>query len=197
MLFRVAFSRTDVSEERIASSITVTRIGELGTTLAVTSNRQCPSVVSTAIRVTAHRFSSPLWRKRNAPPKRRFSQEPHDITSQKMAFLLLKNGSHFKMWLLYLNFIARIRRMNFHVEAGFRLVQASPYKNLSVKWRKRLSVTRCLSSARFRSTSRQSWINKFHVGFIKSCSQQRLFLDLLNLYFLHRKFHSSHILITS
>jgi hypothetical protein len=38
MLRRVALIRTDVSEERIASIITVTRIGELGT-LAVTSNR--------------------------------------------------------------------------------------------------------------------------------------------------------------
>jgi hypothetical protein len=39
MVRRVAFERTDVSEERIASLIRVTRIGELGT-LAVTSNRR-------------------------------------------------------------------------------------------------------------------------------------------------------------
>jgi hypothetical protein len=38
-LCRVALVRTDVSEERIASIIRVTRIGELGTTLPVTSNR--------------------------------------------------------------------------------------------------------------------------------------------------------------
>jgi hypothetical protein len=38
MLCRVALVRTDVSEERSASFIRVTRIGELGTTLAVTSN---------------------------------------------------------------------------------------------------------------------------------------------------------------
>jgi hypothetical protein len=38
MLCRVVLVRTDVSEERIASIIRVTRIGELGTTLAVTSN---------------------------------------------------------------------------------------------------------------------------------------------------------------
>jgi hypothetical protein len=38
MLCRVALVRTDVSEERIASFIKVTRIGDLGTTLAVTSN---------------------------------------------------------------------------------------------------------------------------------------------------------------
>jgi hypothetical protein len=39
MLRRVALVRTDVSEELRASFIRVTRIGELGTTLAVTSNR--------------------------------------------------------------------------------------------------------------------------------------------------------------
>jgi hypothetical protein len=37
MLRRVALVRTDVSEELSASFIRVTRIGELGTTLAVTS----------------------------------------------------------------------------------------------------------------------------------------------------------------
>jgi hypothetical protein len=40
MLRRVAVVRTDVSEELSASFIRVTRIGELGTTLAVTSDRR-------------------------------------------------------------------------------------------------------------------------------------------------------------
>jgi hypothetical protein len=39
MLRRVALVRTDVSEELRFSIIRVTRIGELGTTLAVTGNR--------------------------------------------------------------------------------------------------------------------------------------------------------------
>jgi hypothetical protein len=39
ILCRVALFRTDVWEDRIASIIRVTRTGELGTTLAVTSNR--------------------------------------------------------------------------------------------------------------------------------------------------------------
>jgi hypothetical protein len=39
MLRHVALVRTDVSEELSASFIRVTRIGELGTKLAVTSNR--------------------------------------------------------------------------------------------------------------------------------------------------------------
>jgi hypothetical protein len=40
MLRRVALVRTDVSEELSASIISVTRIGELGTTLAVRSYRR-------------------------------------------------------------------------------------------------------------------------------------------------------------
>jgi hypothetical protein len=40
MLRRVALVRTDVSAELSASFIRVTRIGELGRTLAVTSNRR-------------------------------------------------------------------------------------------------------------------------------------------------------------
>jgi hypothetical protein len=39
-LRRVALVRTDVSEELSASFIRVTRIGELGTMLTVTSNRR-------------------------------------------------------------------------------------------------------------------------------------------------------------
>jgi hypothetical protein len=39
MLRRVAHVTTEVSEELSASFIRVTRIGELGTTLALTSNR--------------------------------------------------------------------------------------------------------------------------------------------------------------
>jgi hypothetical protein len=54
MLRRVALVRTDISEELSASISRVTRIGELGTTLAVTSNQrtlrgissQRPSVAS-------------------------------------------------------------------------------------------------------------------------------------------------------
>jgi hypothetical protein len=40
MLRRVALVRTDVSEELRASFFRVTRIGEIGTTLALTSNRR-------------------------------------------------------------------------------------------------------------------------------------------------------------
>jgi hypothetical protein len=40
MLRRVALVRTDLSDELSASFIRVTKIGQLGTTLAVTSNRR-------------------------------------------------------------------------------------------------------------------------------------------------------------
>jgi hypothetical protein len=40
MLRRVALVRADVTEERSAFIIRVTRIGELGATLAVTNNRR-------------------------------------------------------------------------------------------------------------------------------------------------------------
>jgi hypothetical protein len=40
MLLGMALERTDVSEELSASFMRVTRIGKLGTTLAVTSNRR-------------------------------------------------------------------------------------------------------------------------------------------------------------
>jgi hypothetical protein len=53
MLRRVALVRTDVSEELSASFIRVTRVGELGTTLAVTSNRRTlgkiPSVTASVV----------------------------------------------------------------------------------------------------------------------------------------------------
>jgi hypothetical protein len=45
MLRRVALVITDVSEERSASFIRVTRICELGTTLDVTSNRRTMRII--------------------------------------------------------------------------------------------------------------------------------------------------------
>jgi hypothetical protein len=70
MLCRVALVRPDVSEELSASFIRVTRIGELGTTLAVTRNR-C------------------MVFRRQVPPKPRYLQAPHGVTSQKMPFFNL------------------------------------------------------------------------------------------------------------
>jgi hypothetical protein len=56
MLRRVALVRTDVSEELNASFIMVTRIGELGTTLAVTIKRH----TLRRLLVTADVSSSPI-----------------------------------------------------------------------------------------------------------------------------------------
>jgi hypothetical protein len=49
MLRRVALVRTDVSEELGASFIRVTRIGEPGTALAVTSNRRTLRACAAAV----------------------------------------------------------------------------------------------------------------------------------------------------
>jgi hypothetical protein len=67
MLRRVALVRSDVSEEPSASFIRVSRIGELGTTLAATSNRH-----------TLQRNTT--WY---------FLQEPHGVTSQKTPFFIV------------------------------------------------------------------------------------------------------------
>jgi hypothetical protein len=61
-------------EEFSSSFIRVTWIAELGTTLAVTSNRR------------TLRFLLPWWRRRYVPPKCQFLQEPHGVTSQKTTF---------------------------------------------------------------------------------------------------------------
>jgi hypothetical protein len=63
MLRRVVLVRTDVSEELSAPLIRVTKIGELGTTLAVTSNRHTLLVFLRSVRlllVTANVPSSPI-----------------------------------------------------------------------------------------------------------------------------------------
>jgi hypothetical protein len=74
MLRLEALVRTDVSEEFNASFIKMTRIDELGTTLAVTSNRRT--------------LRSVIWR-RYVLPKRGFLQQPHGVTSQMTGFFIV------------------------------------------------------------------------------------------------------------
>jgi hypothetical protein len=73
MLRRVALVRTDVSEERIASVIRVTKIGELGTSLAVTGNRNTVRWVGKKIEILS--------------PKRRFTYGLQGYIYQQMAAL--------------------------------------------------------------------------------------------------------------
>jgi hypothetical protein len=58
MLCREALVRADVSEELIAFIIRVTRIGELGTTLAVTSNRSTLRRISISSRLASQGVTS-------------------------------------------------------------------------------------------------------------------------------------------
>jgi hypothetical protein len=70
ILRRVALVRTDVSEEHSTAIRRATRIGELGTTLAVTSTRR------KLRRNTKSHFFRKRW----------LLQEPHGATSQKAQF---------------------------------------------------------------------------------------------------------------
>jgi hypothetical protein len=78
MLRRVDLVRTDVSEELSVSFIRVRRIGEVGTTLAVTSNRR-----------TLQR-NTKYFKYYQVTSKRRFLQELHGVTSQKTQFFRTK-----------------------------------------------------------------------------------------------------------
>jgi hypothetical protein len=59
MLRRVALVETDISEELSASCIRVIRIGELGTTLAVTSNRRKLQINTKSVLTRATRRNIP------------------------------------------------------------------------------------------------------------------------------------------
>jgi hypothetical protein len=85
MLRRVALVITDVSKELSASFIRVTRIDELGTTLAVTSNRRTllRSVVpSSPILVTLMKAALSSF-------ETSVLQEPRGVTSQKTPFFIV------------------------------------------------------------------------------------------------------------
>jgi hypothetical protein len=75
----VALVRTDVSKELSASIIRVTRIGELGRTLAVTVRRVLvmADVPSSPILVT-------MTVGRYLPQKRRFLQEAHGVHPRRL-----------------------------------------------------------------------------------------------------------------
>jgi hypothetical protein len=75
MLRRVHLVRTNVSKERIASIIRVTRIDELGTTLAVTSNVVHSSLILVTLMMEAIHSS-----------QTRFLQELRGVISKKTAF---------------------------------------------------------------------------------------------------------------
>jgi hypothetical protein len=82
MLRRVALVRADVSEERSACTIRVTRIGGVGTLAHFVFLRSVRWLL-----VAANVPSSPiLVTLMMEAPKRRFLQKPHGVTSQKTPF---------------------------------------------------------------------------------------------------------------
>jgi hypothetical protein len=71
----------------------VTKIGELGTTQAATSNRRTLRSVRRLLVAACFVPSSPIFvtlmNEAQVPPKRRFLQEPHGVTTQKTQFFIV------------------------------------------------------------------------------------------------------------
>jgi hypothetical protein len=89
MLRRVALVRTDVSEELSASFIRVTKIGELGTTLAVTSNRRTQRRLVTASVVPRSPILVTLMKEALSSSETSVLKQPYDVTSQKTPFFIV------------------------------------------------------------------------------------------------------------
>jgi hypothetical protein len=87
MIRRVALVRTEVSEEISASVIRGTRVVEIWTTIAVTSNRRT-LLVSVSF-VPSAQILVTLMKEVLSFPKLRFLQEPHGVTSQKTPFFIV------------------------------------------------------------------------------------------------------------
>jgi hypothetical protein len=88
MLLRVILVRADISEKLLTSIVRMIRIGQLGTTSAVTCI--CTAYFSYWLLLTsflARRFLSPWWRSRYVSPNRRFLQELHGVIFQKTVIL--------------------------------------------------------------------------------------------------------------
>jgi hypothetical protein len=89
MLRLVALVRTDVSEELSASFIRVTRIGELGTTLAVTSNRHMLVFLRSVRRLLVTASVVPSSQIPVTLMKEALRTSETSVTSQKMPFFIV------------------------------------------------------------------------------------------------------------
>jgi hypothetical protein len=96
MLRRVALVRTDVSEKPSASSIRVTRIGELGTKLAATRTdercvflRSVRRLLVAACVIPSSSILVTLMKEALGCSETSVLQEPHGVTSQKTQFFIV------------------------------------------------------------------------------------------------------------
>jgi hypothetical protein len=78
VLRRMDLVRTNISEERIASIIRMTSIGEAGTTLGVTSK-----VVPTSLILVTLMMEAIIFYEKSV------LQEPHGVASQKTTFFIV------------------------------------------------------------------------------------------------------------
>jgi hypothetical protein len=92
MLRRLALVRTDVSEELGASIIRVTRIDEIRT--------QRASVASYGYVPSSPILVTPMMEALSSP-ERRFSLEPHGLTSQKTPFFIVTAVKSSKLTRIY------------------------------------------------------------------------------------------------
>jgi hypothetical protein len=103
MLRRVTLVRTDVSEELSTSFIRATRICELGTTLALASNRRTFLRSVRRLLVTARVPSSPIVVTLMKEALRWFLHEPHGVTSQKIPFFFVVYGLYVIIIIIIIN----------------------------------------------------------------------------------------------
>jgi hypothetical protein len=87
LLRRVALLKTNVSEELSAFIVRVIRVGELGTTLAVTSNRRTLLVTVNGVPISPTLVT--LMMEALSSSETSVLQQPHGVTSQKTAFFIV------------------------------------------------------------------------------------------------------------
>jgi hypothetical protein len=124
MLRRLTLARTDVSDERIASIIRVTRIGELETTLAVTSNRSTlrrntiahssPILVTLMMVAIISSDSSVLTRatRRNIPEDGIFLDSVPTFKKHYL-FLQIRRGFQLKMDAVFIDMLVPMKTLTF------------------------------------------------------------------------------------